>query len=342
MIARVDDPSILSSIRTFAIRDPSGIGIKIPATADEDFAYFKPEQVPEIGDYYRENGYVVVRRLIPRDTCEDAMDWFRREVKSSNRYIYRQTTANPELHLFSKQGFMLNPVLNIQSLDRRFYPRFRETGLSIVTDPDVQGLLCEILGEPGKLVQSMYFEGNPSTWAHQDSYYLDAEEIGRMTAAWFAMEDIAPGAGRFFIYPKSHLIDMQRNGGDFDVAFNHGRYKEMVLDVIRRHGLECRAPALKQGDALFWAAKTIHGSLRTAQPQFSRSSFTAHYIPDSSRFLQFQARIRGLYLQRVGGMRVHKPKDLNRPTRRAIFWIETTFPKTFQAIKKLAIKAVTR
>jgi len=35
--------------------------------------------------------------------------------------------------------------------------------------------------------------------------YLDAEEIGRMTAAWVAVEDIAPDAGRFFVYPKSHL-----------------------------------------------------------------------------------------------------------------------------------------
>ena len=51
----------------------------------------------------------------------------------------------------------------------------------------------------------MYFDGNPVTWPHQDIYYLDAEEIGRMTSAWVAVEDIAPDAGRFFVYPKSHL-----------------------------------------------------------------------------------------------------------------------------------------
>lgn len=163
-----------------------------------------------------------------------------------------------------------------------------------------------------------------------------------MTAAWFAMEDIAPGAGRFFVYPKSHLIDMEKNGGNFDIAFNHARYKKLVIDVIRRHGLECRAPALHKGDALFWAAKTIHGSLRTTQPERSRSSITTHYIPDSSRFLQFQSRIRGLSLHSIGGMRVHKPKDLSRPTRRAVFWVETTFPKSFQLAKKVAIKTLTR
>jgi phytanoyl-CoA hydroxylase len=327
---------------SYAIADAAGRKIKIPATRAEDEPYFTVQQADEIRRYYDENGYVVVRNLIPRELCAEAIARFKSEVKPYKGFIYRQTTANPERHAFTNQGFMLNPILNVQSLDRRKFPRFRETSLAVITHPNAQAVAQTILGEPGKLVQSMYFEGNPSTWAHQDTYYLDAERIGRMTAAWFAVEDIAPGAGRFYIYPKSHLVDMQRNGGDFDVAFHHDRYKQLVVDVIRRHGLECRAPALQQGDALFWAAKTMHGSLATTQPRRSRSSFTAHYIPDSSRFLQFQSRIRGLALSKIGGINVHSPKDLNRPTRRAMFWVETTFPGAFQAAKKLAIKIVTR
>lgn len=327
---------------SYAISDAAGRKIKIPATIAEDEPYFTIDQRDQIRRYYDENGYVVVRNLIPRELCVEAMQRFKTEVKPYKGFIYRQTTANPERHVFTTHGFMLNPILNVQSVDGRYFPRFREIGLSVITHPNAQAIAQTILGEPGKLVQSMYFEGNPSTWAHQDTYYLDAEQIGRMTATWIAVEDIAPGAGRFFIYPKSHLIDMARNGGDFDVAFNHGRYKKLVVDLIRRHGLECRAPALQQGDALFWAAKTMHGSLETTQPRYSRSSFTAHYIPDSSRFLQFQSRIRGLALSPINGIRVHSPKDLNRPSRRAMFWVETTFPRAFQTVKKLAIKAVTR
>jgi ectoine hydroxylase-related dioxygenase (phytanoyl-CoA dioxygenase family) len=33
-----------------------------------------------------------------------------------------------------------------------------------------------------------------------------------MTAAWVAVEDIAPDAGRFFVYAKSHLIVMAEKG----------------------------------------------------------------------------------------------------------------------------------
>jgi phytanoyl-CoA hydroxylase len=52
-----------------------------------------------------------------------------------------------------------------------------------------------------------------------------------------------------------------------------------VLDLIERFKLECRAPALNKGDVLFWHSKTIHGSLETRQPEHSRSSFTAHWLP---------------------------------------------------------------
>jgi phytanoyl-CoA hydroxylase len=341
--AGIGAPSpVASATPSFEIKSPTGADILIPADVDEDFAYFTPDQGPEIRQYYEENGYVVVRNLVPREACDAARAKFEQEVKPSGRFIYRQTTANPERHTFTPEGFMLNPILNIQSLDPRHFGGFIDASTAIMTRPAVQAVLREILGEPPKLVQSMYFEGNSATWAHQDTYYLDAEEIGGMTAAWYAMEDIAPGAGRFFVYPKSHLVDMAKNGGDFDIAFHHGRYKRLVIDVIRRHGLECRAPALRQGDALFWSAKTIHGSLPTKQPERSRSSITTHYIPDSSRFLQFQARFRGLSLHPIGGMRVHKPKDLSRPSRRTVMWVETTFPKSFQSAKKLAIKAFTR
>src|SRR3546814_4143074 len=109
-----------------------------------------------------------------------------------------------------------------------------------MTHPRVQDAVRTIRGEAGKIVQSMYFEGNPATWAHQDSYYLDAEVLGRMVGAWIAVEDIAPGAGRFFIYPGSHRLDVARNGGKVDIAFNHGRYKQLVTDCIRTRGMQCR------------------------------------------------------------------------------------------------------
>jgi phytanoyl-CoA hydroxylase len=326
----------------YGIADFSGRKIEIPVAEEDDHPYFVLDQAADIRKYYNENGYVVVRSLLPPGLCDHATTSFEAEVKPFDGFIYRQASANPERHVFTNEGFMLNTILNVQSLDRRHFAGFRQAGLDLLTHASMQRAVSTILGEPGKLVQSMYFDGNPVTWPHQDTYYLDAEEIGRMTAAWIAAEEIAPGAGRFFVYPKSHLIDMAKNGGNFDIAFHHERYKELVKQVIREQGLACRAPALNRGDVLFWAAKTIHGSLRTTEPTRSRRSFTAHFIPDRSRFLQYQTRVRPLKTALVNGMKVHHPKDLSKSGNRAVLFVETRFPRAFQMAKRAAIKLVTR
>jgi phytanoyl-CoA hydroxylase len=330
-----------SSPRRYRIADFDGQQIEVPVAEKDDYPYFAVEQSTEIQKYYHDNGYVVVRGLLTENLCDRATASFAAEVKPFDGFIYRQASGNPERHVFTDQGFMLNSLLNIQSLDRRRFPNFRAAGLELLTHANMQRAVSTILGEPGKLVQSMYFDGNPVTWPHQDTYYLDAEEVGRMMAAWIAAEDIAPGAGRFFVYPKSHVIDMAKNGGDFDIAFHHDRYKELVKRVIREHELVCRAPALSKGDALFWAAKTIHGSLCTTEPTRSRRSFTAHFIPDRSRFLQYQTRIKPLKCELVNGVRVHHPKDLSKRVSRSALFVETRFPRAFQSAKRAAIKLLT-
>jgi phytanoyl-CoA hydroxylase len=92
---------------------------------------------------------------------------------------------------------------------------------------------------------------------------------------------------------------------------------------------------------LFWAAKTIHGSLRTTEPTRSRRSFTAHFIPNQSRFLQFQTRVRPLKTELMNGMSVHHPKDLSKTANRAVLFVETRFPRTFRFTKRAAIKLAT-
>lgn len=326
---------------SYTIKDPLGRAIEIPETVADDFAYFTLADKDAIRSYYDSEGYVVIRGLIDPGECDRAHAAFEREVKPSRSFIYRQATANPERHVYTQHGYMLNSILNVQSLDPALFPSFRKLGADIVTSLGLQDALRVLFDEPGKLVQSMYFEGNPATWPHQDTYYLDSEHIGAMTAAWFAVEDIKPGAGRFFVYPKSHLFDMAKNGGDFDIAFNHARYKDLVKKVLEEQGFECRAPALGKGDVLFWNGKTIHGSLDTTDPQFSRRSFTGHYIPESHRFLQFQSIIKPLDLKTINGMKVHHPKDLGSLKNRAILTVETNFPKSFLFAKRLMIKALT-
>jgi phytanoyl-CoA hydroxylase len=260
-------------------------------------------------------------------------------MKAYAGFVYRQATGNPERNLL-QDGAVMNPVLNVQDLPTSRFPTLKTASLDIFTCDAVIAVLRAIIGEP-KLVQSMYFEGNPATWAHQDTYYLDSENVGSMVAAWFALEDIHPGAGRFYVYPGSHKADVCRNRGDFNIAMNHDRYKRVVADFIETHDLECRAPALQEGDILFWHSKTIHGSLISNVAGRTRSSLTAHYIPVGDRFLQFQSRILPLRLASYNGVPVHKPKDQDLLRNRAVLAIEAAFPRVFRFVKKAAMKWVT-
>jgi phytanoyl-CoA hydroxylase len=327
----------------FRINSPINKEIEVPVDVDYDSdLYSRLKTTEDVRNYYDQNGYVVVRNLIPSELCDKARQFFEIEVKPYEKYLYRQATANPEKHFLTSHGYMLNSLLNIQDLNTKKFPDFKKTGLSILTHQNIQKVVSGILDEPGTIIQTMYFEGNPATWAHQDTYYLDSTELGRMIAVWIAVEDIHPGAGRFYVYPGSHEIDMVNNGGDFDIAFNHERYKQLVIDIIKKYQLKCHAPALKKGDAFFWNSKTIHGSLETSQPEYSRSSFTAHYVPRSTEHLQFQKRLRKFNLKQINSMYVDHPKDQDSIKNQLIFYLETQFSQQVQYLKRLAIKAIVK
>jgi phytanoyl-CoA hydroxylase len=326
----------------YKILSPIGTEIEIPETVEENSATFDLTDLAAAKQYYEENGYVVVRRVVDGAACDSIRNAFDKTVKQYPGYIYRQATANPEKNRINEYGFVMNPLLNLQSLGDVAFAPLKNLAVKAFASTPVKAITREIFSEEGKLVQSMYFEGNAETWPHQDTYYLDSELIGTMVGCWYALEDIDAGAGRFFVVPQSHRIDMVKNGKNFDVAFNHGQYKELVKKILSEQRLEFRAPFLQKGDVLLWNSKTIHGSLRTTRPQFSRSSLTSHFIPVSHRFLQFQSKIKPLNLREFNGMAFNCPKDMERLSSRVVLGIETTFPRTFQMAKKLAIKALVK
>ena len=80
----------------YGISDFSGRKIDIPVAEEDDFPYFILDQEKDIRKYYDENGYVVVRRLLPQGLCDRAQMLFEEEVKYFGGFIYRQPSANPK------------------------------------------------------------------------------------------------------------------------------------------------------------------------------------------------------------------------------------------------------
>jgi phytanoyl-CoA hydroxylase len=323
----------------YSTTDPAGFEVSIPESYEDDNKYFTREQLGAAEQYYREHGYTVLRGSATAVDCETARRSFDDGIRPYPGFLSRQTGSNAQRNKFNDRGFLMNPILNVQDVPERLGKNFRRDTLKVICNDLVRDFLRLHFGEDPAIVQTMYFEGNSETWPHQDTYYLDSEKIGTMVAAWYALEDIKPGAGRFFVYEKSHLIDLRKNGGDFDIAFNHSRYKNLVVDLIREQKLACKAPALRQGDVLLWNSKTIHGSLRTSQLQYSRSSLTAHFIPLSHRFLQFQSLDKRLNYRNFDGWKIHHPKPLDEFKPRVMLGLESNFPRGFALLKKVAIKS---
>lgn len=322
------------------LQTPRGLKVQVPETEAEDPSpKFSPNQHVEMRRYCDEHGYVIVRGAIDPTSCEELKALWAAEVKPSASFIYRQATAKAERHVFNDKGWVMNPILNIQSVDPKEFGEFRRVGTEkLLTDPALTSVLRALLDEDPLIVQSMYFEGNSATWEHQDTYYLDSEQVGAMTAAWIALEDIGASAGRFFVCAGSHRIDMGLQSLANNIADHHDEYIESVVAAIRKSGLEIRAPKLDKGDVLLWNARTMHGSLNSQDVNRTRQSVTLHAIPSSHRFLQLQNRIVPLHIQVINGVKVHHPKDLSKLSARAVMRVESTFPDLFYGLKSLAIK----
>ena len=321
------------------LRTPRGIAVAVPETDEEDPSpKFGVEDVASAAAYFAANGYAIVRRLLPAERCERVRTLWAEEVKPFSGFMYRQTTAMAERGVVNANGWIMNPILNLQSVDPRHFPRFRAYATNdILTYGPLAEVFRHLIGDRPKIVQSMYFEGNSATWEHQDTYYLDSESPGEMAAAWIALEDIEARAGRFFVCPRSHLIRLADHSLYNNVALHHETYIRSVVERIGRDGLTIRAPLLRQGDVLFWNARTIHGSLDSHDEARSRSSITCHAIPSRKRFLKLQTRVLDIATDRVNGVDVYRPKDQALPVNRAVLFLESRFPGLFYWLKRRAI-----
>lgn len=324
------------------LKTPRGLSVQVPETEEEDPSpKFALDDIISAVKYYHEKGYVVIRGAIEPEACNELKRLWATEVKPSKSFIYRQATAKAERHVVNDKGWVMNPILNIQSIDPVEFPHFRNYGTSrILTDPKMKIILHEMLNDDPMIVQSMYFEGNSATWEHQDTYYLDSEKVGSMVAAWIALEDISASAGRFFVCVGSHRIDMGLQSWSNNIADHHDDYIESIVRRIREDALTIHAPKLDQGDVLLWNARTIHGSLDSQDMEHSRQSVTLHAIPAEHRFLQLQNRIVPLKIRKVNGVCVHHPKDLTKANMRAVMFLESRFPWPFYALKKLGVRIV--
>ena len=320
---------------------PNGFIVEVPENQYEDLTpKFDVNLEVDAGiKYYKDNGYVIFSSCVSNKDCDQIKSLWEKSIKPYRGKIYRQTTAKAEKNIFNKNNWIMNPVLNLQSLNPNLFGDLRKlVEKKIFSNNAICKAFRALLGEKPKIVQSMYFEGNSATWEHQDSYYLDSEKIGEMSAGWVALEEIKAEAGRFFICPGSHKIELGKQNTNNNIADNHDKYISEIVSIIKSKNMKIKAPYMAKGDVLFWNSWTIHGSIDSQDPNFSRSSITMHAIAESHKFLQLHSRKIDLKTDDLNNSLIYRPKDQAKFKNRLIFKIESEFPSFFYWLKKKAVK----
>lgn len=303
---------------------PPGIGNTENYPDLEDSSVFK--------DWFEKQGYIVIRRAVSTALCKTSIDAFRREILTDRLGLFeRHVSGKYERHTLTDAGFMKYPIMNLQDLSEKKYPQFKDVGLDLLTQASIQHAIRILFGEPGRVVHTMYFDGNQTTWAHRDGHYIDSQHGGGMIGVWLAAEDIHPESGRFYILPGSHRQKVPGEAGDP----NSSGYKARMNDFVRHGPLPCVAPIMQCGDILLWTALTIHGSLPTTAPDYSRRSFTAHYVPQSH---QFQWNVREKNSKQkilINGLEVVQHLDSDSLFERFRNTIRSDLPRIYGVMQKL-------
>ena len=230
-------------------------------------------QFDSLRDQYCAHGYCVLRNVIPSWRIERLLDVYRTQVVPSDRLFFRQNSSRYTRNTLSPHGYVTEPFLDIHGYAS--IPDFSERALEIFFDDRLQEALRQVSGASSmNLVQSMMFDLNTASGAHQDSWYIDTVPSGHLVGAWIALEDIHEDAGRFFVVPDTTDVVLHDDPG-----LRHAEWRRRIKHYVDRHADRVVAPALRRGDVLLWNSRTIHGALPTRDPAWSRKSLTAHFIP---------------------------------------------------------------
>lgn len=275
----------------YQVHSPIGESFFTAELLAEDTVSFLPNQKSDALQHYQEYGFVVIRDLLPKDSCTALKQVFEQTIKPFKGTLQRHNGKKEE-NIFNNSGFLANPLMNLHQNPNKRIVEYTNKTLELLTDKNLKEFISQILKGTGiGLLTWNQFEGNPTTEPHHDCYFWgDDLNLGEVVGAWIALENIHPGAGRLYVYQGSHKKDLKEfatSSGNADLKLNPGetQYQELIVNFLKQNNMPCKAPFLRPGDVLFWDARTIHGSLETLAPEHSRTSFTAHYSLNQGRFV---------------------------------------------------------
>mgnify|MGYP001053916564 CR=1 FL=1 len=230
-------------------------------------------EIERIKNTYDDNGWVVIKSLIPDTKIDGALEALER-IKTKRPAILTQNSHEWTRPVI-ENGQMID---SIQSPSKHLHLLgCRQKIIDLTTDSSISNVLTLLSGH-NKFIQwqDMLFDKSTGTADHFDSYYLDTFPIGQMTAAWIALEDIHPDSGPFF------TVSQTKEERTKNVALKRIPHAEFVTachKLVKANRDSVYEATLQRGDVLFWNSLTLHGAKNPIDENKTRKSVTCHFYP---------------------------------------------------------------
>ncbi len=238
-------------------------------TRPDDTPRLDPAQIPA----YREQGYTVVRGLVPPSDLETwtarLADIVEGRVEPSEGMLVMKDVmvakgaVNPgsRMEAIAKvQDYERDPVLD-----------------TYTTHPAILGCVEQLIGENVMTIHTMLINKPPNVDGrhplHQDLLYFPFRPADRIVASWTALEEVTKENGCLVVVPGSHKGELLEHGNPEWEHLNGGYFGVREVDDAMGERVHLE---MAPGDTVFFHPILLHGSGRNRTQGFRRA-ISAHY-----------------------------------------------------------------
>ena len=213
----------------------------------------------QLKPYFAEHGYVVIDTELDHSLFED--------ITTSLAPYFGQDREVPERVPFSDY----NRIQDAWYINKAVW--------KVATSKRVHTVLQHLYDKKPRAFQTLNFKMGTSQPTHSDTIHFNCEPFGAMCGVWVAFEDIGPDQGPLRIYPGSNSLP-EMNYSDFGLEASYEeypKYLEQLSSLIQAKGFEERRATIKKGQAVIWAANTLHGGAPQNDLGLTRHSQVTHF-----------------------------------------------------------------
>lgn len=233
--------------------------------------------------YWRENGYIILPKLIDEHTLDEVWRAYEKAVETG------AITLKPELASENDPypGRFLDPHQKVEAFCK------------ILRHEQLLHWIRVLMEREPEPFQTITCHKGSQQGAHSDSIHMTTYPLGYLTAAWVAFEDIHPDCGPLVYYPGSHRLPylFSKDVGISEDEFKarkyeayHEKYEPRIQQMIADYRLAPHYFHAKKGDVPIWHANLIHGGSPrqrfTAFPKGAGLSFLRERLLCLSRFVR--------------------------------------------------------